>query len=222
LLKAEEEWEQLLAQFTLWMVPLVNPDGVRLALDGLDADHPARQQLLDWNQGSENFSQWKANGNGVDLNDQFPAGWERERKRRQTDHPGPRDYGGAAPLSEPEARALARHARLMPFAAVLAFHTQGAEIYWNYADFEPSETERMAEQMGECAGLCAVKLADSDAGFKDWFIQEFRRPGFTVELGRGTNPLPYQDLPVVERQMELTVLACLRHLACATAQVNEP
>lgn len=27
-------------------------------------------------------------------------------------------------------------------------------------------------------------------GFKDWFITEFNRPGFTVELGLGENPLP--------------------------------
>ncbi|NMC57148.1 MAG: peptidase M14, partial [Eubacteriaceae bacterium] len=28
------------------------------------------------------------------------------------------------------------------------------------------------------------------AGFKDWFIKKFTRPGYTVEVGKGTNPLP--------------------------------
>ena len=33
-------------------------------------------------------------------------------------------------------------------------------------------------------------MIDSHAGYKDWFIQEFRKPGFTIELGLGVNPLP--------------------------------
>lgn len=28
------------------------------------------------------------------------------------------------------------------------------------------------------------------AGYKDWFLQEYRRPGYTIEAGLGTNPLP--------------------------------
>ena len=30
----------------------------------------------------------------------------------------------------------------------------------------------------------------SFAGFKDWFIQEFNKPGYTIEAGIGVNPLP--------------------------------
>jgi g-D-glutamyl-meso-diaminopimelate peptidase len=36
-------------------------------------------------------------------------------------------------------------------------------------------------------------LSGSDAGYKDWFIQRFRKPGFTVEVGLGASPLPLQD-----------------------------
>ena len=28
------------------------------------------------------------------------------------------------------------------------------------------------------------------AGYKDWFIQTYNRPGYTIEVGKGVNPLP--------------------------------
>ena len=42
----------------------------------------------------------------------------------------------------------------------------------------------------------AVGIA-SYAGYKDWFIQDFRRPGYTVEVGRGTNPLPISQFDTI-------------------------
>ncbi|MBW7460885.1 LysM peptidoglycan-binding domain-containing protein, partial [Paenibacillus sepulcri] len=90
----------------VWFVPLVNPDGVELVQEGMRQDHPFFSELLQWNRQSQRFAKWKANIRGVDLNDQFPAFWEEEVRRREASGPGPRDYPGPAPLSEPEAQAL--------------------------------------------------------------------------------------------------------------------
>jgi g-D-glutamyl-meso-diaminopimelate peptidase len=76
------------------------------------------------------------------------------------------------------------------FGLVLALHTQGEEIYWNYRDYEPAESEALAARLGAVSSYRPVKLSGSDAGYKDWFIQTFRRPGFTIEAGNGVNPLP--------------------------------
>jgi len=181
----------LLKETTIWAVPMVNPDGVELAVRGL-AIVPASCQtdVLRWNGGSVDFTGWKANIRGVDLNDQFPAGWEAERDRRTVWGPSNRDYGGEKPLSEPEAQAMAEFVRLHRFDAVYALHTQGEEIYWNYRGYEPADAEQAAERLAAASGYRAVKLIDSDAGFKDWFIQEYRKLGFTIELGIGINPLP--------------------------------
>ncbi|WP_010491546.1 M14 family zinc carboxypeptidase [Paenibacillus elgii] len=185
----------LYEQTSLWVVPMVNPDGVELVQQGLTSGHPYYEELLRWNYDSQQFSRWKANIRGVDLNDQFPAHWEAERDRREVPGPGPRDYAGPAPLSEPEAQAMEAFTRGHSFHLVMAFHTQGREIYWNYRGLEPPEAEEAARRLAKVSGFRAVKLTGSDAGYKDWFIQEFGRLGFTIEAGIGINPLPIEQFP---------------------------
>ncbi|XOK63314.1 M14 family zinc carboxypeptidase [Paenibacillus elgii] len=182
-------------QTSLWVVPMVNPDGVELVQQGLTSGHPYYEELLRWNYDSQQFSRWKANIRGVDLNDQFPAHWEAERDRREVMGPGPRDYAGPAPLSEPEAQAMEAFTRGRSFHLVMAFHTQGREIYWNYRGLEPPEAEEAARRLAKASGYRAVKLTGSDGGYKDWFIQEFGRLGFTIEAGIGINPLPIEQFP---------------------------
>ncbi|RAV19084.1 M14 family zinc carboxypeptidase [Paenibacillus contaminans] len=182
---------------TLWLAPMLNPDGVELVQEGITPQHPYYRELLDMNNGSFDFSKWKANIRGVDLNDQFPARWEAERERRAAAGPGPSDYSGAAPLCEPEAKAIADFTRSKDFSLIVSFHTQGREIYWNYRDLEPFESESIAKRFGQASGYRVVKLTGSDAGCKDWFIQDFRRPGFTVEAGIGVNPLPIGQFPAI-------------------------
>lgn len=179
----------LYLQTSLSIVPMVNPDGVDLVINGLPDESPWKSRVMEWNNESSDFSGWKANIRGVDLNDQFPAKWELERERNPK-VPGPRDYGGESPLSEPEAIAMADLTRSRDFARVLAFHTQGEVIYWGFENLEPPESEAMVAEFGRVSGYEPVQTIDSYAGFKDWFIQDWRRPGFTVELGTGTNPLP--------------------------------
>lgn len=186
----EQRAIDLFNRTTLFIVPMVNPDGVDLVHNGANMSHPYHDLLLQWNQGSDDYTQWKSNIRGIDLNDQYPAHWELEKLRRSPDGPGPRDYPGDAPLTEPEAVAVAEFTKRNDFHLVIALHSQGREIYWNYRDHEPEHTSWMAEQLAAVSGYEAVKLTDSDAGYKDWFIQEYRRPGFTVEAGYGCNPLP--------------------------------
>ena len=188
---------------------MVNPDGVELAQQGVTESHLYKEFLLKCNGGSQDFSQWKANIRGVDLNDQFPAYWQTERDRRAVTGPAPRDFTGDAPLSEPEAITLAQFTKWGDFRMVMAFHTQGEEIYWNYRGHEPQESVHITEQMARASGYRPIRLEDSDAGYKDWFIQEWKRPGFTVEMGRGVNPLPVAELPSLVQQGTRIMLAAL-------------
>ncbi len=192
---------ELFNQISLFIVPMVNPDGVDLVHFGAGASHPYYESLFQWNQGSTDYSQWKSNIHGVDLNDQYPAHWEQEKLRRSPEGPGPRDYPGTAPLTEPEAVALAAFTQHHNFGLVMAFHTQGREIYWNYRDYEPEQAYGIAKQLAKVSGYEAIKLTDSDAGYKDWFIQEYRRPGFTIEAGYGCNPLPMDQFTEIYEEV---------------------
>ena len=82
-------------------------------------------------------------------------------------------------------------------ALTLSYHSQGEVIYWKFQDFEPENSRRIAELFGELSGYDPEEtpFASGFAGYKDWFIQEFDRPGYTIEVGRGVNPLPISDFP---------------------------
>ncbi|MCP3763892.1 LysM peptidoglycan-binding domain-containing protein [Domibacillus sp. A3M-37] len=192
----------------LSIVPMVNPDGVNLVVNGPPASEPWRSRVVELNNGNEDFSGWKANIQGVDLNDQFPAKWEEERENNPKE-PGPRDYGGERPLTEPEAIAMAELTRRRDFSRVLAFHTQGKEIYWGFANSEPLESETLVREFGRVSGYEPVHTIESYAGYKDWFIQEWRRPGFTIELGQGTNPLPITQFDEIYQEALSIFLAGL-------------
>ena len=106
--------------------------------------------------------------------------------------PAPRDFVGEAPLSAPESRAVYDYTKRSSFELILAYHTQGEVIYWKYLDYEPDNSYRIARYFGEVSGYAVEETpaASGYAGYKDWFIQEYNLPGYTVEVGRGTNPLP--------------------------------
>lgn len=193
----------LAEESTLWAIPLVNPDGVDLVTGAATEAEVAAARILAENYPDIPFPDgWKADLQGVDLNLQYPAGWLQAREIKYMQgftRPGPRDFVGAYPLSQRESRALADFTEEIDPALVLAYHTQGQEIYWQFEDIAVPG----AEQLGrEFADLSGYRLADtpynsSFAGYKDWFIKFFRRPGYTIEAGIGENPLPISQLPEI-------------------------
>lgn len=197
--------QALAAGSTLWAVPLVNPDGVDLVTGAASEKEMAAAAGLAENYPDIPFPDgWKADLFGVDLNLQYPAGWMQAKEIKYLQgftRPGPRDFVGPYPLSQRESRALAEFTEETDPDLVLAYHTQGKEIYWQFEDiFVPG-----AQGLGqEFADLSGYRLADtpynsSFAGYKDWFIKRFRRPGYTIEAGIGENPLPIEQLPEIYR-----------------------
>ena len=78
------------------------------------------------------------------------------------------------------------------FSLVLAYHTQGKEIYWQFQNYNPSNSFEIGQKLAESSGylLAEMPYNSSFAGFKDWFIQKYNKPGYTIESGIGENPLP--------------------------------
>lgn len=141
----------------------------------------------------------------MDLNLQFPAGWENARDIKYSQgftSPAPRDFVGFGPLTEPEALAIYDFTLMHDFRLVIAFHTQGQEIYWQFQNYNLPQSFEIGTELANVSGyrLAETPYNSSFAGFKDWFIQNYNRPGYTIEAGIGVNPLPisqfdeiYQD-----------------------------
>ncbi|MDQ0231974.1 M14 family metallopeptidase [Metabacillus malikii] len=199
----------LYSETTLSFVPMVNPDGVDLVLNGLPENRAVQEEVLKINQHQQDFSQWKANIRGVDLNNQYPANWEIEKERKIPKKPAPRDYPGDYPLSEPESIALADLVKKGSFDRVLAFHTQGEEIYWGYLGKEPDEAGFIVSEFERLSSYKAIRNIDSHAGFRDWFVNEYQKPGYTIELGYGVNPLPFEDSYSIYQKCNRLFLAAL-------------
>ena len=199
--------QTLVKASTIYIVPMVNPDGVDLVTGAAGPAEVARAARF-----AENYPQipfpdgWKANLNGVDLNLQYPAGWLRAREIKFAQgftRPGPRDYVGRAPLTQPEVKALLLLTEAVDPDLVLAFHTQGKVIYWQFGGINVPGAAVMGQ---EFARLSGYELADTPeesayAGYKDWFIQRYRRPGYTIEAGLGENPLPLSQFGNIYRDV---------------------
>ncbi len=177
-------------------IPRVNPDGCEISIHGRSACGKLSKSIQKISGGD--FLHWNANLRGVDINHNFDAGWEKLRSlERQMGiyGPSPTRFGGYYPESEPETKALCELCRKGRVGHALALHSQGEVIYWTYGDSRPPRSERMAQLLATSSGYAldsAIGIADG-GGFKDWFISEIGRPAFTVELGKGKNPLPAED-----------------------------
>lgn len=192
---------------TIHTVPMVDPDGVDLVTGAIEPgtlQFAAAESLAANYPGIPFPDGWKANLLGVDLNLQYPAGWLTAREIKFSagyTRPGPRDYVGRAPLTQRESKALAEYTRLVDPRLVLAYHTQGKVIYWQFRDHEVPGARELAQEFARVSGYKVedTPYESSFAGFKDWFIQDFRRPGFTIEAGIGENPLPITQFDAIYR-----------------------
>lgn len=199
---------------TFYIVPMVNPDGVDLVNEGLKPDNPYYEQLLAWNKTGKPFSEvWQANIRGVDLNHNYDAGWQESKQSERAlgiTGPGPTRYSGEYPFSEPETQAMRDLTLKEDFYLVLAYHTQGEVIYWNFMNLSTQRDQEIGEILAKASGytLDTAGGVASYAGYKDWFIKDFRKPGYTVEAGKGKNPLPITQLPrIYEDNMRLILAA---------------
>lgn len=192
---------------TIHTVPMVDPDGVDLVTGAIEPgtlQFAAAESLAANYPGIPFPDGWKANLLGVDLNLQYPAGWLTAREIKFSagyTRPGPRDYVGRAPLTQRESKALAEYTRQVDPRLVLAYHTQGKVIYWQFRDYEVPGARELAQEFARVSGYKVedTPYESSFAGFKDWFIQDFRRPGFTIEAGIGENPLPITQFDAIYR-----------------------
>ncbi|MDF2524368.1 MAG: gamma-D-glutamyl-{L}-meso-diaminopimelate peptidase [Clostridiales bacterium] len=197
---------------SIYIIPMVNPDGVDLVNYWPNYTNPAYTQAARLNTTGLPLPRvWKANIRGIDINLNYPAEWEKEHQleiEQGITRPAPRDYGGPAPLSEPESTAIVNFTRQHNFRLVIAYHTQGQVIYYTFGNLTPPESIQIVQLFSRVSGYAYSPNPGeaSYAGYKDWFIQDYRRPGFTVEVGLGANPIPPSQFPAIYQQNEELLL----------------
>ena len=116
------------------------------------------------------------------------------------------------PLTEPESLAVYNFTLAHNFSLVIAYHTQGEVIYWKFLNYLPPASRYIAEQFSLTSGyaLEETPFESSFAGYKDWFIQDYNRPGYTIEAGLGENPLPISDFTnIYNRNIGILILGAV-------------
>lgn len=197
--------QSLFRNTQLYLVPMVNPDGVDLvtgAIDPNSTEYEAAEMIAAYFPAIPFPEGWKANLRGVDLNLNYPAGWEQAMENKFAlgfTRPAPRDFVGFAPLDQPETAAMAALTQEVNPRLTLSYHTQGEVIYWKFLDFNPPDTRAIGEEFARVSGYALedTPYASGFAGYKDWFIQDFNRPGYTIEAGLGVSPLPLSQFPTI-------------------------
>jgi len=204
---------------TLYVIAMVNPDGVDLVTGAMEKDGEAYYDVL---RLANNYplipfpSGWKSNISGVDLNLNYPAMWEQAKEQKFAAGftlPGPRDFVGYSALDQPETRTIYNISRSLLFDLTLSLHTQGEEIYWRFGSYQPEGGKELGEKMAEVSGytLTDPEKFQSFAGYKDWFIMTYLKPGYTIEAGRGVNPLPIEKFTEIYPSVKNILVVALSH-----------
>ncbi|MFD6439902.1 M14 family zinc carboxypeptidase [Peribacillus sp. NPDC060186] len=190
----------LLDEVSIWFIPMLNPDGVSIQQgDFSNLNFLEKAAVWRMNRYSTNWSRWKANAKGIDLNRQYPIGWKEVLSDAKK--PTYQFYKGEQPLEAREVKALADFTKKIDPTIAVSYHTSGREIFWHYQN----KRENMARDYGiakKTAELTGYELTFPEkeavgSGFTDWFITEFKRPGMTIELSYlvdETNP-PFSVFP---------------------------
>ena len=199
-----ELWEKV----SVYIVPMVNPDGVNLCLKNKKIINEKVYKEI-WQEYENKLEDWKANIRGVDLNLNYPAGWQQaviNKRKKGIDKPGPRDYPGPNPVSEIETKNMINFTKLYNFDMTVSLHSQGQEIYYNYLNYKIDKAYEIGKKLEKISGylLTNPDYNSSFAGYKDWFIENFKKPGYTIEIGKGEDgkSLPLEKAEEIYEEIE--------------------
>ncbi len=200
--------DDVLNNACLYIVPMVNPDGVMIAQKG--ADHVSDEDIRAFIENTGHYDEWKANANGIDLNRNFHIGWKTVNLYG-TVSPSYAMWKGELPETEPETIALRRFAESGNFSKFVNLHQQGEVIYYGSGlatDGINAASSALAVKVNKINGYAIIdnngQAEDSYGTFADFVCVKLKKPSITLELGTklGEEGQP-QTEEIIDKNREL-------------------
>ena len=174
--------KELLSEYTLYIIPCVNPDGLEIISGRMNARKDVR--ITD-------IKEYKANLNGVDINRNFPLAWE--LIDNGVISPYTHFFKGYESASESETKTLMTLCEENSFDFALSIHIKGNCIFWGdtfntkFNGLYKAFAEDIALASGFSMTEPTLKPTDYGGGFENWFRHTYNRPGLCIELSHYTN-----------------------------------
>lgn len=196
---------QIFSLCPIYLVPMVNPDGVTFAQMGMiGIRSPELRAFIQTMPGAQDPTRWKANARGVDLNKNFPVGFCCQNETGTIAYsglPASEAYPGLSPLSEPETQAVAAAASARHFDYGISFHSFGNAIYWDCGltpEIKP-RTYALAFYVSSLTGYRMGTPGTPHGLDYNYLNHALKIPTITIETGGVACPMPYAQFDKVYR-----------------------
>lgn len=197
----------------IYFIFLTNPDGAEIVLDGIELlpCDITKMYLTAANNGSNNFSQYKANVNLVDLNTNFNANWG--QGAQNVFCPSTENFVGFYPESEREVQSLINFTLQTKPLITISYHSKGNVIFYGFDGQSEADIERdlnIGESLSAITGYPLIFTENSTGGYKDWCINTLKIPSYTIEVGDESlaHPITVEYLPeIYQRNKDVPLVA---------------
>ncbi len=168
---------ELLHTYTILIIPMLNPDGYTIALQGYEAirEEKLREKAI---KRKLPYEEWKFNARGVDINRNFPSRLWRPK--------GPGDYAA----SENETRALISVFHQYRLKGFVDLHSRGKSIYYYRSRMPELYNERQQKAALRLKEITKYELmppgdevdpGDTGGNTVHYFSEHFYRLALTIE-----------------------------------------
>jgi len=193
MLRDYPDYKKRFQKTCIYILPMTNPDGITISQYGFKAIKNKKLQKLCKKIGKPKV--WKANARGVDLNNNFPTGFKKNKYHKKPDYMG---YSGKKAASEKETQALMKFINKVKPDSVLNLHSTGSIIYWDF-NVEESLHQKLQELAEKVSSFNEYRLMPKTAstnaggGFADWLVYKKGIVSITLETGTVVCPLPHSQ-----------------------------
>lgn len=158
--------------------------------EGYDREAEGKTEIISF---EEYQHLWKSNADGVDLNNNFDAGWEEMQVKPERAYGS---YKGDYAVSEPETQILVAEATKREYDYFISYHAKGQLIYYDAAGNDRQTSARSYELASSLGNLVKYKPVNTQkgynvnlGGFSDWVQLKLHGASVTVEIGKHPCPL---------------------------------